>query len=88
MVMPSGVTLQLNGDTLECVTDSAEAADAVWVERRRWLTFWPAARLQLRWCCPESRIQVSLCYEPQQLATGPVPLLRKAAITSPGRGLP
>lgn len=74
---PSGVTLQLNGDTLECHTDTAEAADAVWVERRRWLMFWPAARLLLRWYCPETAIQVELSYERERAC--PPALVRSQA---------
>lgn len=67
---PSGVTLQLVGNTLEVHTDTAEAADRVWIERRAWLGLWPASRLLLHWYCPETSVEVKLSYQapPLQLS--------------------
>lgn len=58
----TGVTFQVKGRTLEVLTDTAEAADRVWVERRAWLRLWSASRLKLRWSCPETLVEVALTY--------------------------
>lgn len=54
----SGLRLAMDGDTLVCSTDSAEAADHVWQNRHAWLRFWPAARLRLTWASPEGHAQL------------------------------
>jgi hypothetical protein len=45
----AGLKISIAGNTLMCTTDCAEAADAIWRERRAWLQRFPASRLLLRW---------------------------------------
>ena len=55
--------MTVDGTTLLCRTDTAEAADAVWVDRRRWLRIWSASRIRVIWNCGDTGAQEEMVCE-------------------------